>query len=709
MMPGGDIPDIGEGYSDYGTVEDSDEREGAVGVDILRQFIEADNIADDMDDGELNTIGQDCVKGFDYDWESLVKWRTMIQEVLRLAKLEKQDKSYPWPGASNVMYPLITQASMQFAARAYPEIVQGNKVVRGMVLGDDPDGQKQERADRVSEHMSWQLLEEMDGWEESTDKLLNMLPVYGTMYRKVYYDSVSERPAQVLLTPLECVVNNNVRSFKDARRITHVLYLYENDVRERVNAGIWLDQDIGKPTYAAVGEDGKAEKSGKDDEASMHLFLEQHCWLDLDDDGYEEPYVVTVHKDTSRVMRIVARYDAEGVEIETGDDGKPKLIRIKPTDYFVKYPFVPAPDGCGIDLGFGAMLHAANETINSITNQLIDSGTLSNLPSGFVADGANVAGVMSLTPGEWRKTQIPAENLSKSFFLVPSKEPSNVLFQLLGATQSNFKELVGNVDVLSGGGANANTAPGTMLAQIEQGHKVYSSIYKRIYRALRVEFKILAGLNAKYLQDVKSFRLVGSQKATQVTPQDYKECGIDIAPVADPNQSTSMQRLAKAQAALSGKDLVGVDQYKLTQMFFGALQLDQDIVLPMEQLPKPPPDPVMEEVRATAAYNMGKLQLEQSKLSLQAIELDLKARDVRGKTEKALAEAILALAKAGSEQTGAQIRQLEAALSYITSAFDMHQQSVQSVLAMQGAQMMPRQNVPPQMAPTEPMGEQQIG
>lgn len=691
------------GVESGGDADETGESAQGDGLDKLMEFINSDNIAKDMDPGELSRIGQECVQGFKYDWDSNFAWRSMIADVLRLAKLEKQEKSYPWPGASNVMYPLIAQATMQFAARAYPEIVQGNKVVRAQVLGDDPQGVKQEKAERIAEHMSWQLLEEVDGWEESTDKLLNMLPIYGRMYRKVYYDAVNERPAQVLLTPLECVVNANVRHYRDARRITQTLYLYENDVRERVNAGIWLDENFGEPNYYGVNSIGEEQKDGRDEAASMYCFLEQHCWLDLDEDGYEEPYIVTVEKDSSKVVRIVARYEPGNVEIDVRENGERKLVRIRPQDYFVPYCFIPSPDGCGIDVGFGSMLNAANETINSITNQLIDAGTIANIPSGFMAQGVKLSGVAPLTPGEWRKTDLPAEELAKAFFLLPTKEPSAVLFQLLGATQSNFKELVGNVDVLSGGGANANTAPGTMLAQIEQGHKVYSCIYKRIYRAMRQEFRLFAALNAKYMRDAKTFTAIGSQKATRVTPEDYAEVGIDIAPVADPNQSTAIQRVAKAQAALAGAELPGVDKYKLTKMYYGALQLDDDPVIPQDQLPKPPPDPVLMQVQADAAYNQGKLQIEMLKLEVEAAKLKLQAQDVRGKVEKAFADAILSLAKAGDVRAQSEIAMLAQAMESVQAAYDMQERSFNTVL--NARQAMAQQPAPVQQEMPMPRPE----
>ena len=289
------------------------------------------NIAEMLEPEDLDRIGQRVIREYDIDKTSRADWEEMNANGMDLAKQILKVKNTPWPNASSVKYPLITTAAIQFAARAYPEIVQGSEIVKCRVLGKDPDNVKQETAKRISEHMSWQLLEEMDGWEEETDKLLHVLPVAGMCFRKTYFDNVEKVNRSDLCLADDVVIHYKARNMYTVRRITHCLEYYQNDVYERIARGIWLDQELPR------AED--AEHPGEED--APHQFLEQHRYLDLDGDTYEEPYVVTVHKELAKVVRIVPRFEAAGIEM----DDRGKLIRIKPTHFFTKFGFIPSPDG----------------------------------------------------------------------------------------------------------------------------------------------------------------------------------------------------------------------------------------------------------------------------------------------------------------------------------------------------------------------------
>ena len=633
----------------------------------MLKFLEMTNVAEALKDAELNKLGQKVTEGFDKDWTSCTDWREMMDKVLKLARLDRETKNYPWPNAANIKWPVIAQAAMQFAARAYPEIIQGRDVVKAVIVGEDPQGNKSERAKRMSEFMSWQLLEDMPDWEQGTDALLHMMPVYGLIWKKTYYDEVQKKNVSIPLTPYECVVNRTVREGSKPKRITHVLYLYENDVRERVQAGLWLDQEIGEPNTTRGAEPGKDNDhtTADDSEGTYHRFLEQHRWDDLDGDGYEEPYIITVHKDTNKVMRIMPAYDHESVEFDLPEEGgAPKLRRIKQIEYFTRFPFLPSLDGSYLAMGFGQLMYATSEAINSLANQLLDAGSLANLQGGYKSKDAKVTGTGPIKPGEFRSTDLSSDELAKGFFPLPFKEPSAILLQLLGLLVDSMKELSVQSDSMSGNSMPANAAATSVLAVIEQGMKVYNGIHKRVYRALHDEYRKVSRLNGVYLDDVTYFNIMGTRKA--IARQDFSLGDVDVLPIADPTMSTMVQKLAKAQVLLPMAQDPGVNPYPIKKQFLEALQVANidDILIPPDKLPPPPPDPILLDVQTRFQLGQMSHQLELAKLQMAQYESEAKIR-------KLLSDAALSLAKAEVAKDGVTIETYRHDLERITAQFDM--------------------------------------
>jgi len=249
----------------------------------LEKWIGLTNMADQFTDDQLNLLGQQVVDDWQADLVTREDWERLTQDGLDLAMQVASSGDGPWPNSADVKYPLIAYAAIQFHARAYPEIIKGNDVVKAKVIGRDQDGTKQERADRIGKHMSYQVLEEMTEWEEDTDRLLMMLPIIGTLFKKTYFCPIRRRNVSCLRKPFDIVVHNDAKSIDDARRITDQgIWLYRNDIHERKADKIFTDIDI---KYEFDEEKQAAEQ-----------FLEQHLWFDLDDDGYQEPYIVTVHR-----------------------------------------------------------------------------------------------------------------------------------------------------------------------------------------------------------------------------------------------------------------------------------------------------------------------------------------------------------------------------------------------------------------------------
>lgn len=529
----------------------------------LRRWISAVNIADDLDDETLQKIGVRCIREYKIDDNSRSEWKEKSEKAMNLALQVAQEKQFPWPKASNVVYPLMTTAAIQFAARAYPAIVANRSVVKGVVIGSDdgqpvmapdgtpavqtgsdgqpqivwavPPGAKQQRADNIGEHMSWQLLDEQTEWEPETDQLLHVLPIAGCAFRKSYFDPSKGRNCSLMVSAMNMVVNYHAKSIEIAPRLSEEMKYYPLEIEEMFRSGLWRRPDT---------EFGLADDGGEGDPDAPHEFIEQHRWWDLDEDDYPEPYIVTVHKKTEQVVRIVARYDADGIHFNQATH---KVVKIDPIHYYTQYDFLPNPEGGIYGLGFGQLLRPINEAINSTLNQLIDAGTLANTGGGFIGKGLSMnAGAIRFVMGEYKVVNTTGGNIRDNIVPMEWKGPSPVLFNLLGFLVEAGKEIAAVKDILTGdtGARTANTPATTTLALIEQGLKVYTSIYKRVHRALKSELNKLYRLNRVYGDETSQYKVGDAWKT--ISKQDYVR-GSGVEPVSDPSMVSDMQRLGRAQ------------------------------------------------------------------------------------------------------------------------------------------------------------------
>jgi len=557
----------------------------------LKDILSSDNLADQLTEDELDDIGSTVREEYDIDMTSRETWEDHYDEYLDLALQISEEKSFPWKGAANVKYPLMATAAMQFGARAYPALISGTRIVKGKTSGFDQNGEKMAAAIRVGKHMSYQLIEEMEDWEEEMDKLCVTLPIVGCMFKKTYFDSVESRNVSELVYPKELVVNYHAKTLETARRKTHVLELTPNDIFERIGAGIYLDVELGK----AQTEDNSEEDSrngltppDNNDDSNPYTILEQHRFLDLDGDGYQEPYIVTIDKESKQVLRIVARFDEDGIkQSEAG-----RLIKITPVEYFTKFSFVPNPDGGFYDIGFGTLLSPINEVINTTINQLLDSGTMSTLQAGFISRGIRIkGGNHAFEPGEWKTAQATGDDLRKGIVPLPTREPSNVLFQLLGMMVEGAQKLSSVTDMLMGENPGQNQPATTTMAVLEQGLKVFSSIHKRNHRSLKKEFKKLYRLNRVYLPKESYFEVldIGEEGAEEIFRNDYSKDITNIQPYSDPNVSSESQRLLKAQALLELVQMGTVNPQVATQRVLTAQE--QEGIEELMTMPEAQPDP----------------------------------------------------------------------------------------------------------------------
>jgi chaperonin GroES len=544
--------------------------------------------------------------------------------------------------------------------------------VQGTVIGKDPTGQKRAKADRVATYMSYQLMHDMHKWEEDMDKLLMMLPIIGTVFKKTFYDANKEKIKSCLIGPKDLVVDYWAHSLEEAERVSEIMAMTPRQLKERQRKGLFLDVDLGQQPQPQTDNNERTNPfDGAVDETTPYTLIEQHRFLDLDDDGYEEPYVVTFHKESGTVLRIVARFDEDGIEERDG-----KVVRITPHHYYTKFSFVPNPDGSFYSLGFGVLLGPINEAVNSLINQLVDAGTLSNMQGGFIGKGLRLKmGEQRFSPGEWKTVNSTGDDLRKNIVALPAKDPSNVLFQLMGSLITSGKELASVAEIFTGKMPGQNTPATTTMATVEQGMKVFTAVYKRCYRSLDEEFKKIYRLNGIYLDPQTELAVLDEP----IGPDDFQDESYDICPAADPSAVSQQEKLMKAQGLIEimgmapgmlnpievvSRVLEAQEQPNWQQLFTQEVQQSG-------QLPPPPPDPkmIVMQQKAQADQQMASLRMQEKQQ-----DMELKRRD-----------AVLQLQMQAAEN--AQDMEIEARKSNLQANSELQKQRIFQVqAAAQGAQ-----------------------
>jgi chaperonin GroES len=638
----------------------------------LNKRLEQANIAEKMDEEKLNRIGADAYTGYRLDLDSKSAWDRQVDEWVKLAAQVKDVKTFPWAKASNIKYPILATAAMQFAARAYPQLIPADgKIVQFKVVGVDPQGQKAMLADKLATHMNYQLMEEMDDWEEEMDRLLIQLPVVGCLFKKTYFDPIRKKNVSKLIGPKDLVVNYWASSLEEAHRKTEICPMTKNQIKSQVNAGLYLDVDLGLP-QSQPDLPGKADVHGNTvpsqrDDTTPFVILEQHTFLDLDDDGYQEPYVVTFEEGSRKVLRIVARYDSDG--IITAPDGK--LVSIEPVEYYTKYGFIPNPDGGFYDIGFGHLLGPINESANTVINQLVDAGTLANLQAGFIGKGLRLKlGESTFQPGEWKAVNATGDDIKKQIFPLPTKEPSETLFKLLGMLVESAKELASIAEIFTGKMPGQNTPATTTQSSIEQGMKVFTAIYKRTYRSLKREFKKVFRLNSLYDENFEKAQLILD---VPITKEDYNPTSYDVCPTADPQAASSTQKQMKAQGLLQMIPLGTLNIQEVTKRVLEAQE--QPNIEALVGQPTPPKDPKMQAMQAQM-----QMKQEEHQMSMMEKQMELKFKEQEAQMDAKYKEQLAQMEfrlKEMEFQQKAQHQQRQAVIDSMTGAQSMQQSQAQ--------------------------------
>ena len=556
-----------------------------------------DNLAEHLPDSVLGTLGSDLYQDFQEYNNSRKDWERAYKEGLDLLGFKYDKRTEPFSGASGATHPVLAEAVTQFQALAYKELLPAEGPVRTQVMGS-PTPEKEQQSKRVKNFMNYQLMDQMKEYEPEFDQMLFYLPLAGSSFKKVYYDELLGRAVSKFVPADDLVVPYSATSLDDAEAIIHRIKISGNELRKQQVAGFYRDIEL------TSGTDNESEvekeemelegrtKSGREDD--VFTILEYHINLDLE--GFEDvgedleptgiklPYIVTLEESSRSILSIKRNYEV--------DD--PKKTKI---NYFVHFKFLP---GLGF-YGFGLihMIGGLSRTATAALRQLLDAGTLSNLPAGFKQRGIRIRDdAQSIQPGEFRDVDAPGGNIRDSFMMLPFKEPSQTLLQLMGVVVNAGQRFASIADMQVGDG-NQQAAVGTTVALLERGSRTMSAIHKRIYSSLKNEFKLLARVFKLYLPEEYPYDVVGGERTIKQSDFDDR---VDILPVADPNIFSQTQRISLAQTELqlATSNPQIHNQYEVYRNMYEALGVkDIDKILIRPQPPQPK-DPALEHIDSLA-------------------------------------------------------------------------------------------------------------
>lgn len=625
------------------------------------------DITDMLDDDTLARIGLDCIRDYETDCADRSEWEKTAEKALKIAAQEKIEvpKDAPAYRRSYSSFPILTTAALQFRARAYPAICKSGNMIKVKVIGSDrgrrelgPDGQplvslggqpmseakasqvlaqvqqqlaaqggdqeapqlpqpepvwaiepgaKQKRADRVGDYLNVYLEYRVENWERDTDRMLTQLPIIGCGFKKGVWDAQRRRWVVTYLPGTNLVVPAGTRSLKETPRMTEKLEnTFPFQIKKRMNVGFYRPVDL---------------PQAGDDEQTPRLLLEQHRLLDLDEDGVDEPYIVTLDKETAKVLRIEPDFGLDDIHV----DEQMQVIDIDRRSYYVKYGFLPDPKGGFYDIGFGHLLHGEGaedggigDIINSIIRMVQDAGAAQIAGGGFVSAGLRLQSssrneTLRWMPGEYKTVNASGQDIRAGIVERTFPQLPGFMFNLLDLMLGAAKDITSVKDIVTGE-ANNNAPVGTTLALLEQGLQLFTAIYKGIYLSAGEEFAMMRDALANYGGEE-----VAADYATVLDDNeadfeaDFADSDTDIKPVADPSSVTRMQQMAKAQFALSFRG-AGLDDMEINKFAFEVAGLDFERFAPKGQ---PQPDPVamakVRELMTKADANVANAGLAQAR------------------------------------------------------------------------------------------------
>jgi len=589
-----------------GPTEVTENEDGSVDIDFdPKKNLSAStefgaNLAEVVDEKELGRLGSQLYQDIQSYKDSRADWEKAYTQGLDLLGFKYESRTEPFQGASSATHPVLAEAVTQFQALAYKELLPAEGPVRTQVIGlDTPEIQDQ--ADRVSEFMNYQIMDIMKEYEPEFDQMLFYLPLSGSTFKKVYYDEILGRAVSKFIQAQDIIVPYTANSIDDAEAVVHVIKISENELRKQQISGFYRDIELLASDELTQDDNIKSKErqlegvtmSGQTED----VFTLLECHVNLDLEGFEDmnpqtgeptgiklPYIVTIEEGSREVLSIRRNY-------AQNDPLKKKI------NYFVHFKFLPGFGFYGN--GLIQMIGGLSRTATQALRQLLDAGTLSNLPAGFKQRGIRIRDdAQSIQPGEFRDVDAPGGNLRDAFMTLPYKEPSQTLLALMGVVVQAGQRFASIADMQVGDG-NQQAAVGTTVALLERGSRTMSAIHKRIYASMKEEFKLLANVFKLYLPPEYPYDVVGGQRTIKQTDFDDK---VDIIPVADPNIFSQTQRISIAQTELQlAMANPGIhNMYEVYRTMYSALgirDIDRILIKPDQPTPK---DPALEHIDALA-------------------------------------------------------------------------------------------------------------
>ena len=575
-----------------GGAEISFEPNAQEGLESLNHF---DNLAEIINDNELDSLASELYDKYTEYKESRGDWEETYRNGLNLLGFKYEPRTEPFRGAAAVTHPVLAEAVTQFQAQAYKELLPADGPVRAQILGDITP-EKQDQANRVKDFMNYQIMDQMKEYEPEFDQMLFYLPLSGSTFKKVYYDDLLGRAVSKFIPADDLIVPYSATSLDDAEAIVHVIGISENDLRKQQVSGFYKDIELGEPpitTDEIKEKERQIQGVTKNNQEDQYTILEMHVNLDLpgfedvdpetgEPTGIKLPYVVTIAEANTKILSIRRNYLKED-------------LRKQKINYFVQFKFLP---GLGF-YGFGLihMIGGLSRTATAALRQLLDAGTLANLPAGFKTRGVRMRDdAQPLQPGEFRDVDVPGGDIQSQFMQLPFKGPNPVLLELMGLCVNSAQRFASIADAQVGD-MNQQAAVGTTVALLERGSRVMSAIHKRLYVGLKQELKLLAEVFASYLPPEYPYEVPGASRNIKVSDFDAR---IDILPIADPNIFSQTQRIgmAQTQLQLAQSNPQIHDIYQAYRSMYEAIGVKNvNAILPPPSQPQPL-DPVLEEIAA---------------------------------------------------------------------------------------------------------------
>jgi chaperonin GroES len=630
----------------------------------MAKILETDNVASLLDEGDKSKISSDLSSSITSDIESMSDWKRKYDKALKLARMKDDggDKTFPFVGASRVMMPYVMEAALDFNARVSPDILGRKNICQISEVGktDDETG---DRADRVSTYINWELTQGIVGWQDAQDKAFILLPIVGTYFKKNWYCPIEEKQKCSLVFPDKLILDHNSNTFESVQRKTFEFKLTRNEVVGKINNESYDEIDLDAVEYGQLID-----------------FKECHCSLDLDGDGYEEPYIVTIHEGTSDIVSIVKRFD--DMDIKRSEDDK-DITHIDEEEFFTCTIFLPDPNATFMGMGWGIVLSDLYDTINTGIRQLLDAGTLQNTGSnsgfinGSLIGGRTVnrqqKGKIEMIMGQY--TQLQGEgNIRDNIMNFPFAGPSPVMFQLIEYLTTKTKELTMKTNIQ----AQPNEAAEMYLARLSEASKSPTSIKNRVYRGLTGELKRIYGIAERYLTDEKYKEILNYDEGN--VKSDFEKVSYDIYPTANPALGSEQEQIQKATLVKNDAmayPVPGVYNVRTAlKDYYKALGLSDDQVSGVLPEPEPnQPDPIlMAQVQAQqqlAQAETLKGQADMMNAEAKMLQAHIDMAKMAAEIEEIESKTIKNLSSVEKDQQDSMINTSRSMLETMQKNFDM--------------------------------------